>query len=642
MSKKEKAELNFTGSFRTTAGGDYVFTATATEMLEKIRDGEFANDVKICFGGQMAKSASAILDRSDCVVVALNVKEGCGKLREMLTRLPFVAGVFRGGNGELIAVVCGKEAGESFPSRDARLFVDWLSAIYGERVFGEYCAVVAGTHDPECFINPQPLAFNPSSAFRFSPLEDLLGVWGRVLEPIWNVGKDYTIHNAADEEYPIVNETQAWRPLLVSGFPKERKDEVMNWLREKKSLAAVFKGFVGYNGGIHVIDGSRVAVAKSPNWVESFSMFENGRPLRLEDIEPCCATSLRILRSRFDDPNEPRQFATLIAWIQRARKRIKHFLTEHDAGRDVVDELYNCPMLCIMGSVSAGKTRLVKNIITPLLGGRCCDAKKELATGERFNGDLLSNEILLVDDISPTDVAEKGRSHFAQNIKSYLYGDGAAIEAKHANKVSVKNPCYVAIQLFNANAIESTPDPNDCRDKTLFINADIFAPIDEDKREALWAGTNEMIRDERPWLATWIDNYKVPADVDAGEYAEDCEKFEYRNGIRFFCATACLDVLNSVDYGYALIERFDNNLSKINYYDRGKYYDCELSPTKILEVLQFDNSKGLPNVVKIGLRFKELSITNGDRVKCVKQRSGNVNRYIITRPKGTEGDNDEF
>lgn len=637
---KRQTNLDFSVSFSVkTDGGEGIYKTDVFEVFDKIREGHFSSGGNaICFGGILASSgAQALLKQSDLFAVAFFCKDknyDKKRLVALCTRLPWVVGTFTGDNGVFYAVVIGKEPESPSVARDARLFGEWLSKIEGVAIDARPQFTVPAATDPDCFVRCDPVPFEPADAFKFAPLEDMLTIWAKVLEPVWNLGKDYALYNADLKDYQNCTETQAWRPFLTSGFPKIRKDELMDWIRNKKALSAIYNDFVGYNAGIHNINGKRCAVARGPEWIEAFpSTAPNGAPTSREDIEVCCATTLKVLRARFDNPDDPRQFPTLITWLQRARRRIRYFLDEHDAGRDISGELVNCPMLCVMGAQSTGKTRLFKNIIAPMLGNRFCDARRELAVGERFNADLISNEILLIDDISSVTVAEKGRAHFGQNIKSYLYGGGVSAEAKHANKVAIKNPCYVAVQLFNEREILSTPDVDACRDKVLFVCTDKYSALDEDNHEEMWEETNAQIKFEMQYFAAWVDSYRPPADVAVDDVDDKTiEAFERRNGMRFYCAQKCMDMLIASDRSYSLLERYDNNIKTANVNATEKYYNKPMSSTEILAVLSFNNSARLPSAVNLGLAMRDLALSNPGRVKVVARNGGAPNRYIILPP----------
>jgi hypothetical protein len=88
--------------------------------------------------------------------------------------------------------------------------------------------------------------------------------------------------------------------------------------------------------------------------------------------------------------------------------------------------------LVLAGPVACGKTQLIKQIITPSMGGRDARPYKYLSGANTFNADLIGAEVLVIDDETAATRIEKRRA-LGDGIKNALFASSVRIEGKFKN-----------------------------------------------------------------------------------------------------------------------------------------------------------------------------------------------------------------
>ncbi len=540
-------------------------------------------------------------------------------LRQVLTRLPWTVAVFSSCGGAGVKWVV-RERVDGAPDRSAtvRACERWLAAIGLPVAIDQRKNAMLRTtisSDPDCYINTRSRAFD-ADAMDYVAFDALLLIYREKLANIFSIGGGKYIEWLRDEHaFPERTESQAWRVFATAGFPKSQKERLCLHISQERHVSTVMTARSGFNEGVYDLPDGRTAIARSPKWIGSGDCTPDAFP-----------TIAALLKSRFDDPGEPLQLEALFAWLKRARERVKSRLDYNDAGVD--GALVCCPVLEVMGRQAVGKSQIYNTIILPLLGGREFDGKKVLVGGARFNAGAFGCEVLIIDDVSTGEVAKTGRGTFAQNIKSFLYSATTAIEGKFSDEVVLKNHAICAVQLFNEEALLSTPDWMLIKDKALFVCADVYYPFEnEDKMPVDWAAVNARIARELPAFAGWLDHWTLP------ESLRPRNQEEVRNGFRNFCAAKCQSLLAGADYGVSLIDRFDAVLKPMSDVDKKKYYDVPLKVAEILRVLSFENARGLPSPESLGVILRGLSQrAEYGRIRCDLYGCGRVKGWVISYP----------
>ena len=378
----------------------------------------------------------------------------------------------------------------------------------------------------------------------FLPIETLLRIYAPILATVWSTGREYVERLGDGRDMPPRTESQAFALFSTRGFPKSRKDELMQHIRQHRHLADILATRVGYRAGIflNTETGERFAVKYSPKWIEP--------------DEGSFPTISALLKARLDDPDVPAQLQIFFKILQNARRRILEMMDAHDAGTRVYNQT-RVPMTCIMGEPATGKSKIFETLIRPLLGGRDFDAKKFFTTDDRFTGGLEFNEIMLIDDLSAKAVMKFNRTAMTERGKA-LYSATISAESKFRDEQTIKDSCHVAFQLFNPETVESTPIYSQAPDKFVFLNVARYATLSPQTPKE-WEAFNRAIEKELPAFAYFIDTFELDPRL-----TENLSPSEQRNGMPAFCHPACLELLTESDPAANLLDEIDAHVERTN------------------------------------------------------------------------------
>lgn len=137
-------------------------------------------------------------------------------------------------------------------------------------------------------------------------------------------------------------------------------------------------------------------------------------------------------------PSKPGNFPTILGFIktlfsgdEHATTQIESFLGWLKIARLAMLEGKRRPgqALVLAGPVACGKTQLIKQIVTPSMGGREAKPYKFLSGKTGFNADLLGAEVLVIDDEAASTRIEQRRA-LGDGIKTSLFASSVRIEGK--------------------------------------------------------------------------------------------------------------------------------------------------------------------------------------------------------------------
>jgi len=440
--------------------------------------------------------------------------------------------------------------------------------------------------------------------------EELKTAFAPLIARVWSSAakNTYLVFNEADHEsYDERGESQVWRMFAICGFPKIYKDELLTFIDKTRRLDDVRERITGYPKGVFRAGTRVVAVKNEPR----LDFGEKGE----------WATIQELLRSRFDDPDDERQFPALLFWLKRARLRIRKTL---DATRANANFTPPCvPMLIIVGEQGVGKTELFKKVILPLCGGRLIEGKKVLFEDSRFNSTLGEGEVVCIDDVPAKRVARENRQTYAEQIKSLLYSGTVSVERKNKDAEILERPCHVAVQLCNPESATTLPDYSVAADKMLCVEcAEYFSFSVATEKE--WEPINEAIEKELPAFAWFLDNeFELPDFLKPRE----TEPSEIRNGMQHFFAKRVRVEFENVDRALSMLDDYDARAERFNEAD--KYYNQRLTASDIAEKAGLRVSPETAGIMLRNLTLKEATKT---RVQPVKDTSGRTRGWIIREP----------
>lgn len=132
-------------------------------------------------------------------------------------------------------------------------------------------------------------------------------------------------------------------------------------------------------------------------------------------------------------------------------------------------------MLIFCGPKDCLKSFLQHFVLTPLLGGRECDAHRYLLGNTEFNADLAAAEHLKLDDIKPYGTF-LSRHDFAENSKGVVVGKGISIHDKYVTALTLYPRWRLTMSINDDDmAIRNLPDITESfSDKVMLFQCSSF------------------------------------------------------------------------------------------------------------------------------------------------------------------------
>lgn len=177
-------------------------------------------------------------------------------------------------------------------------------------------------------------------------------------------------------------------------------------------------------------------------------------------------------------------------------------------------------MLHIAGEPNAGKTLLLKDILTPCFGGRnaCADSLFKKFAGD-FNSDMFGSELLFLDDSPVLETGYQFRVDFGERIKSHVVGIGGSYHQKGVDRINMR-PWWRFIRLMNTEpATLATLPPMDdgIEDKIIILKAWSMkaGPLGSEMTVPKWYDKIEArIAEEIPAFINYLlDDFTLPAEA---------------------------------------------------------------------------------------------------------------------------------
>lgn len=220
-----------------------------------------------------------------------------------------------------------------------------------------------------------------------------------------------------------------------------------------------------------------------------------------------------------------------MAWMQSAREGVVS--GKHKPGH----------ILGLAGEKGCGKSQLI-DLIRLAMGGRTANPR-DYFCGGRFNADLLSGELLVMDD-EDFPSTERARSSLKQRIKGLIYGKTPRIEAKGKDAFAFRG-CWrvvVACNLSEDDLRALPPVDDGTEDKLLYmVCGRAFPEVILDEEFEKW---QEDIIGELPQFIHAVERFEVPEDMLAG-----------RGKIKGWQHPEILQQMSSLDGWRALLESVD-------------------------------------------------------------------------------------
>ena len=278
-------------------------------------------------------------------------------------------------------------------------------------------------------------------------------------------------------------------------------DSVIHEIEMTRGVEAVLSGASGRHSGYYEENGSRAIVKNSPTFIKP-------RKGKFETITKFLTGMLGRDKDQID---------VFLGWLSMSIRHLRN------GGRRIA--IFSpAQMLHIIGEPNAGKTLLLKDILTPCFGGRnaCADSLfKKFASD--FNSEMFGSELLFLDDSPVLETNYQFRVDFGERIKSHVVGVGGAYHQKRVDKVNMR-PWWRFIRLMNTEpATLATLPPLDdgVEDKLIFLKAWSMkeGPLGKEMMIPKWYDRiAARIANEIPaFIHYLLEEYRLPKHLHDGE-----------------------------------------------------------------------------------------------------------------------------
>jgi hypothetical protein len=200
------------------------------------------------------------------------------------------------------------------------------------------------------------------------------------------------------------------------------------------------------------------------------------------------------------DHHEKDQVDAFLGWLAIARKSM--LAGTRRPGQALV----------LAGPVACGKTQLIKQIITPAMGGRDARPYKYLSGANTFNQDLIGAEVLIIDDETAATRIEKRRA-LGDGIKNALFAASVRIEGKFKNAFDF-DPLWrlvIAVNDEPESLLVLPPLSADLSDKLMLLKCQKAIELND----AEFQEWRNSIKSELPAFLHAVENFAIrPGNID--------------------------------------------------------------------------------------------------------------------------------
>ena len=327
----------------------------------------------------------------------------------------------------------------------------------------------------------------------------------------------YYILDASGKKYIQLNGDGLTRQLRMIGYSAKGADGEMSEVDK-------FKAYVELH---NTVDATGALAGRSiglrDNEGTSMSYLVTRKNSRTVGVEGDWSNIKSILEAQYGKE----QLDYFYSWLHRSRYQLEK------------EEFMQGHALAISGQVGGGKSLIITNVIKPLLG-QLADAYQYLCKDNQFNGDLISAEMLLIDD-KPLSRRMEERKIFGNQIKSVVAASSDVRCHRKGVDGFIVNPLWRIVIAINDTEQDLGAMPplgegqeDTIGDKVLMLKCfPSKLPFVGDKDQ--FAKLKALIQSEIEAFAYFVDNYEIPAQIKKG----DC-----RFGFDQFHHPDLLDVLN--------------------------------------------------------------------------------------------------
>ena len=290
---------------------------------------------------------------------------------------------------------------------------------------------------------------------------------------------------------------KGYRPVPLEGENLAEIDGLINDIQLDKNVEAVVGSASGRHAGLYEENGHRIIVKKSPLFIKA----RRGK-------FPTISGFLEGLLG-----HEPDQLEIFYGWLSDSVKKLRN-----DGKRRAL--WGPCQMLHIIGPPNAGKTLLLKDILTPCFASRIASADPLFKKfPDMHNPDTFGAELLYLDDSPILESSYAFRQEFGERIKSHVVGIGGGMRGMHQGRLNIR-PWWRFVRLMNMEpATLATLPPLDegVEDKLIFLRGESMelGPIGKEMLLPGWYERIErrMKEEVSAFLHFLLEEFKLPDHV---------------------------------------------------------------------------------------------------------------------------------
>jgi hypothetical protein len=269
-------------------------------------------------------------------------------------------------------------------------------------------------------------------------------------------------------------------------------DEFFIYLQENRSV--VWAGSVaGMPVGVHVLDGSRIAVL---------------RTFRLIEPVPGDWQTIRAWLESFFNDDGTAQLPFFFAWLKMGIEAVRDGLARPGY------------ILAIAGPADTGKSFLQTDLVTPLLGGREANPLPYLRDRDSFNDDVCGAEHLSMGELKGCKLDGQSRAELGEALKDLAVNPKMRLRAQYSSAIMVRPLRRVSVSLNDEpDKLKAFPALTpDFADKVLLLLCKPGAlPIATMTAEG-WRALGDAVARELPAFAHFLSQWEIPADLLSGAH----------------------------------------------------------------------------------------------------------------------------
>lgn len=258
-------------------------------------------------------------------------------------------------------------------------------------------------------------------------------------------------------------------------------------------LSNVINGKIPISGkhkGLYQVLDTRVLVDSEPRFVES-------KKGKWDTIREICEQLL---------DEHPEQLDTTFGYLKHCREALRKSLANQ--------RFRPGQAFIIKGEPNDGKTFFASSVMSPIIGRTCFNPLPYLSGKTDNNGDLVGNEMWLVDDRGGAMDLDQ-RLTLSENIKNAIAGKGFQYHDKYEKAVS-----FTSSRLYNRivflvnntdNSMRCLPSLEETRDKLIIVKSSpiVFSGNLKNDSDEDQDRLDRHIEDEMPAFAHFLDTFKV-------------------------------------------------------------------------------------------------------------------------------------